>query len=712
MRIGKLTFFLFVVIAVFAGNAFGQLNGNYDVGAGGYYADLPTAITALNSSGVNGHVQFLLTDASYTLTSALVINVTTSAPTSSATVTIKPATGVSPTITGSLASTFLIQIVGTNYVTIDGSNSGGSSRNLTISNTSGSTPLVVKIASSNPTLITNITIKNCKIVNGTAVSANVGVVVSSSDPNPTEGGYFSDITIQNNEISNTSNALIVNGRNPATGSNVNVFSNNIGGSAGEIQASGIKLLGVDGGTISGNTVSNFVETGDLIHTAIWLDLATRNVLVNANRIYDVHSSGTYTGMGISVVTNETDCGIVVRNNMIYDIQGPGGDISGGPTAVITNPIGIYVGPPLGQSSGSQSGVGVYYNSIYLSGSVLSGSGRSVGIAFDVGSSGTVKNNIIVNKLGGGGGALGMFASTSSGQFDAINHNNYYCASSSANNVGRIGGTDYASLGDFQTATGDDANSVSKDVQFLSASDLHLDGTSVGDAALTGAPIPGITTDFEGDTRDATNPYMGMDEAGSPLPITLAEFTAVVQPGTDYVRLYWATLSEINNFGFFIQRRQGNEESFVDVPGGFVVGHGTTSEPQQYTFIDSAVTSGTWYYRLKQVDLNGAVHLSEPVQVGVVTGVEELVPVHYSLSQNYPNPFNPSTVISYGLPRSSHVLLEVYDALGKLVETLVEKNHEPGQYQVRLDAEGLAAGVYYYRLTAGDFVSTKKLLLIK
>jgi hypothetical protein len=187
---------------------------------------------------------------------------------------------------------------------------------------------------------------------------------------------------------------------------------------------------------------------------------------------------------------------------------------------------------------------------------------------------------------------------------------------------------------------------------------------------------------------------------------------MVEPGTDQVRLYWATLSEINNFGFFIQRRQGNEESFVDVPGGFVVGHGTTSEPQQYTFIDTAVTSGTWYYRLKQVDLNGAVHLSEPVQVGVVTGVEELVPVHYSLSQNYPNPFNPSTVISYGLPRSSHVLLEVYDGLGKLVETLVEKNHEPGQYQVRLDAEGLAAGVYYYRLMAGDFVSTKKLLLIK
>ena len=100
------------------------------------------------------------------------------------------------------------------------------------------------------------------------------------------------------------------------------------------------------------------------------------------------------------------------------------------------------------------------------------------------------------------------------------------------------------------------------------------------------------------------------------------------------------------------------------------------------------------------------------RVGVVTGVEELVPVEYSLLQNYPNPFNPSTVISYGLPHTSHVRLEVYDALGQLVEKLVDKEHEPGQYQVRFDAKGLAAGVYYYRLQAADFVSIKKLLLVK
>jgi hypothetical protein len=260
MRIVTPLFVAFFLILVFAGNVRGQLSGDYDVGAGGAYTTLPAAISALNSNGVSGHVQFLLTDATYTLTAALVINVTTSAPTSGATVTIKPASGISPTITGSLSSNFVVQIVGTNYVTIDGSNSGGSSRNLTISNTSSSTPLVVLIASNNPTPITNVTLKNCKIINGsvgTATGGNVAVFVSSSSGNPSEGGYFSNITIQNNEISNTSNALIVNGRDPATGSSVSVLSNRIGGSAGEILASGIKLLGVDGGTVSGNWVSNF-----------------------------------------------------------------------------------------------------------------------------------------------------------------------------------------------------------------------------------------------------------------------------------------------------------------------------------------------------------------------------------------------------------------------------------------------------------------------
>jgi hypothetical protein len=89
-----------------------------------------------------------------------------------------------------------------------------------------------------------------------------------------------------------------------------------------------------------------------------------------------------------------------------------------------------------------------------------------------------------------------------------------------------------------------------------------------------------------------------------------------------------------------------------------------------------------------------------------------VSAQYSLTQNYPNPFNPSTVISYQLPAGSFVTLKVYDILGREVATLVNEVKPPGTYTVRFDASGLASGVYVYRLTAGDFVQTCKMLVIK
>jgi len=87
------------------------------------------------------------------------------------------------------------------------------------------------------------------------------------------------------------------------------------------------------------------------------------------------------------------------------------------------------------------------------------------------------------------------------------------------------------------------------------------------------------------------------------------------------------------------------------------------------------------------------------------------PEQSSLQQNYPNPFNPSTTIRYALPVRSHVTLTIYNPLGQQVSTLVEDEQEEGSHEVQFDASGLPSGMYLYRLTAGSFVQTRKLLLL-
>lgn len=84
----------------------------------------------------------------------------------------------------------------------------------------------------------------------------------------------------------------------------------------------------------------------------------------------------------------------------------------------------------------------------------------------------------------------------------------------------------------------------------------------------------------------------------------------------------------------------------------------------------------------------------------------------SLSQNYPNPFNPTTVINYQLPVSGKVTLKVYDLLGRELATLVNDRENAGSYSVKFDGSRLASGIYFYRLQAGSFSQTKKLMLVK
>jgi len=189
----------------------------------------------------------------------------------------------------------------------------------------------------------------------------------------------------------------------------------------------------------------------------------------------------------------------------------------------------------------------------------------------------------------------------------------------------------------------------------------------------------------------------------PIPVELTSFTATLQSGK--VNLYWSTATETNNLGFEILRSAQDDKWDVI---GFVEGHGTITEKQEYFYIDdiSGISATSFAYRLKQIDFDGSYEYSDEVLV------DNLAPINYSLEQNYPNPFNPSTTISYSLPATSQVDLVVYNSLGEMVKQLVNELKDAGHYSVELNAKNLPSGVYFYRLQAGDFVQIKKMMLLK
>jgi hypothetical protein len=191
-----------------------------------------------------------------------------------------------------------------------------------------------------------------------------------------------------------------------------------------------------------------------------------------------------------------------------------------------------------------------------------------------------------------------------------------------------------------------------------------------------------------------------------LPVELSSFSAsLVNNG---VRLNWRTETEVNNYGFEIEREVGSRQSVVskwDVIG-FVEGHGNSNSPKEYLFIDDEITSGQYAYRLKQIDNDGKFEYSKIIEIDVDA------PLEFELSQNYPNPFNPSTTIKFSLPITSNVKLSVFNILGEEVQILVNDTKEAGVYTINFDVSQLNSGIYFYKLETRNFLEVKKMSLIR
>ena len=168
-------------------------------------------------------------------------------------------------------------------------------------------------------------------------------------------------------------------------------------------------------------------------------------------------------------------------------------------------------------------------------------------------------------------------------------------------------------------------------------------------------------------------------------------------------LNWATATEIDNYGYDVERKSSNE-GWNKI--GFVNGNGNSVSTKEYSYIDKSVTSGNYEYRLKQIDFGGRYEYSKVVEVSI------LKPEQFSLDQNYPNPFNPSTKINFTTEQSGNVSLIIYNVLGQQIRTLVNGFMEAGQHSIEFNAGGLQSGLYFYKLESSGLNQVKKMTLLK
>jgi len=186
-----------------------------------------------------------------------------------------------------------------------------------------------------------------------------------------------------------------------------------------------------------------------------------------------------------------------------------------------------------------------------------------------------------------------------------------------------------------------------------------------------------------------------------IPVELISFTAGVIDNS--VQLSWETATEVNNFGFEIERKNDNSEwDYI----GFAPGHGTSTSLKSYSFADSSPKSGNKFkYRLKQIDLDGRNKFSNEIEI-------EIVPSKFALDQNFPNPFNPKTTIRYQIPEDSKVVIKIYNIIGAEVSELLSEYKQAGIYEIDFTSGDLSSGTYIYRIITNNYTISKKMILLK
>ncbi|MBL7773676.1 MAG: fibronectin type III domain-containing protein [Chitinophagaceae bacterium] len=493
------------------------------IGASGTYPTLTGTgglFEAINNNALGGNTVATIIDASITEPGTVALNAINYGC-ATYTLTIKPQT--TAVLTGSIGTGALIKLNGADNVIIDGSNSGGTDRSLTIQNTTTATSgnAVIWLASpASGNGSNNNVIKNCIIEGNSSTTTFTGIHVGG---NTTIGISTAGLernnnnTIQNNLFRKSIYGVTMFGFVAISPDLNNVITQNNFGTATTGEGHSLLAINADRQNnliVSYNEVQNVrnaTNTSSTPYGGIRL-LDFKNGICNNNNVHDLAYTGTSTpkiyGIAItssSYATVGNPSNALVYNNTVSRITSTG-------TSAVWNLTGILASAGYGDK--------FYHNTVHLTGQ-LNNSSTGLSAAFANGDGNItsscinidVRNNIFNvegSSLGGNVWAYYSFATSLAGS--TLNYNVLRCAGTGAtNNTGRFNATNYTTLAAWQTASAQDANSIETAPVFLSNTDLHLDLALNAGIDNLGTPIAAVTTDMDGVTRSASTPDIGADE---------------------------------------------------------------------------------------------------------------------------------------------------------------------------------------------------------
>lgn len=496
--------------------AMAQLSGNYTIKSSqpAPFNTITSAVAHLNAQGANGPVEFLLDQDQFSIASGEVFPISISQfPGASAmnTLTIKPAPGRNVLIKADNLNDYtptqaVFRLNGADHITIDGSNNGTSSLNLTISNTNPLTyskRAVIWLSNASATNgANNNVLKNLELIQASTAGAwSMGIYAAGTAMNDSAASApNSNNTVQNVTFTRTGQGVYVFSN--ASAANQSQYWTVDGCRFGATNDAdkgflGIYLNNVKNYALTRNVLDGFLKATtnyNPVHGGIYIAGTSVNGTIAYNTINNVRETVGSQASGIF----STGANTVIYNNMVNNIRANGN----GGTA--NNGFGIVLG--------GGSGVKVWNNSVRLT--TAQSSGVSAALYVASGSSLDIRNNIFMNSQSGGPTRYAIYSAVPASAFSALDHNDYY----SLQHVGYLSGNK-PNLQQWKNATGKDQNSVSIAPPFVSVNNLHIDTASALDFDDLGTPISLITDDIDLDARSQT-PDIGADEFTLPrCPVT-------------------------------------------------------------------------------------------------------------------------------------------------------------------------------------------------